>query len=244
MGTLTEQMQALIDYSNETTGESDTTLSGAIDTLVAGYGGGSSDTLYLYPYNNSTIPEFTYTNVGSVNKVIIECNNITITGKSFSSGLQNTSGTLEVVYQNASNVIMGTSSFDYCNCNLVVDCGGAKIPAGNTGGAYIARHRSTGYTLIIKNIDVSLCKVIGAYSGDPRSIDFYPIGTTTSDITEITCCTSTIATLDSFARFFECLYDFSGTGTTANIAIGTENYNALSADVIAIATNKGWTIND
>ena len=35
-----EALQALINYSNETTGESDTTISDAIESLVAGYGGG------------------------------------------------------------------------------------------------------------------------------------------------------------------------------------------------------------
>lgn len=38
---LTDAIQALTTYANETTGASDTTLSAAVGTLVAGYGGGS-----------------------------------------------------------------------------------------------------------------------------------------------------------------------------------------------------------
>lgn len=40
---LTDAIQALTTYANETTGASDTTLSAAVGTLVAGYGGGGSD---------------------------------------------------------------------------------------------------------------------------------------------------------------------------------------------------------
>lgn len=37
---LTDAINALTQYANETTGQSDTTLSDAVGTLVAGYGGG------------------------------------------------------------------------------------------------------------------------------------------------------------------------------------------------------------
>lgn len=39
---LTDAINALTQYANETTGQSDTTLSDAVGTLVAGYGGGGS----------------------------------------------------------------------------------------------------------------------------------------------------------------------------------------------------------
>lgn len=42
---LTDAINALTQYANETTGQSDTTLSDAVGTLVAGYGGGGGDTL-------------------------------------------------------------------------------------------------------------------------------------------------------------------------------------------------------
>ena len=44
---LTDAINALTQYANETTGQSDTTLSDAVGTLVAGYGGGGSATLEL-----------------------------------------------------------------------------------------------------------------------------------------------------------------------------------------------------
>ena len=40
---LTDAINALTQYANETTGQSDTTLSAAVGTLVAGYGGGGGD---------------------------------------------------------------------------------------------------------------------------------------------------------------------------------------------------------
>ena len=42
---LTDGINALIRYANETTGASDTTLSDAVESLVAGYGGGGGDFL-------------------------------------------------------------------------------------------------------------------------------------------------------------------------------------------------------
>lgn len=51
---LTDAIQALTTYANETTGASDTTLSAAVGTLVAGYGGGGLTQLY-----NSTLVQNT-----------------------------------------------------------------------------------------------------------------------------------------------------------------------------------------
>lgn len=45
---LTDGINALTAYANEVTGESDTTLSDAIESLVAGYGGGSAITSGTY----------------------------------------------------------------------------------------------------------------------------------------------------------------------------------------------------
>lgn len=42
---LTDAINALTTYANETTGESDTTLSDAVGSLVAGYGGGGTTTV-------------------------------------------------------------------------------------------------------------------------------------------------------------------------------------------------------
>lgn len=44
---LTDAINALTQYANETTGQSDTTLSDAVGTLVAGYGGGGGGGISL-----------------------------------------------------------------------------------------------------------------------------------------------------------------------------------------------------
>lgn len=52
-----EALQALINYCNEITGESNTTLSDAVESLVAGYGsGGGTD--YLPMFLNDTLIEY------------------------------------------------------------------------------------------------------------------------------------------------------------------------------------------
>lgn len=50
---LTDAINALTQYANETTGASDTTLSDAVGTLVAGYGGGGGSS-YTLEINNVT----------------------------------------------------------------------------------------------------------------------------------------------------------------------------------------------
>lgn len=51
---LTDSINALTQYANETTGKQDTTLSDAVGSLVEGYGGGSWKTLEV------TVPEEIY----------------------------------------------------------------------------------------------------------------------------------------------------------------------------------------
>ena len=50
---LTDAINALTQYANETTGASDTTLSDAVGTLVAGYGGGGGSSIGI---QNTPIP--------------------------------------------------------------------------------------------------------------------------------------------------------------------------------------------
>ena len=51
---LTDAINALTQYANETTGASDTTLSDAVGTLVAGYGGGGSSAWQLLHDSTTT----------------------------------------------------------------------------------------------------------------------------------------------------------------------------------------------
>lgn len=54
---LTDGINALTAYANEVTGASDTTLSDAVESLVAGYGGGGG-TDYLPMFLNNTLTEY------------------------------------------------------------------------------------------------------------------------------------------------------------------------------------------
>ena len=72
---LTDGINALTRYANETTGASDTTLSDAVGTLVAGYGHGSDAPLF-----SIEVAENSYTKVSEVFDYIVnnlpdECSN-------------------------------------------------------------------------------------------------------------------------------------------------------------------------
>lgn len=62
---LTDAINALTTYANETTGASDTDLSSAVASLVAGYGGGSS-TDYLAEICNGTITRLDDDNITNI----------------------------------------------------------------------------------------------------------------------------------------------------------------------------------
>lgn len=74
---LTDAINALTTYANSVTGASDTTLSDAVDTLAAGYGGGGSSgpafeligqwTGYLSEYTNTSTVEATDTGIDITN---------------------------------------------------------------------------------------------------------------------------------------------------------------------------------
>lgn len=79
---LTDAINALTTYANETTGASDTTLSEAVTTLVSGYGGGSGTSIGV-----------TDTSIGNILNMFYALENGTaVTGEfTLSSALPNTS---------------------------------------------------------------------------------------------------------------------------------------------------------
>lgn len=72
---LTDAINALTTYANETTGASDTDLSSAVATLVAGYGGGGGSDPYLYD-GNITIADGSI-DIKDNNKAVINNNSTT-----------------------------------------------------------------------------------------------------------------------------------------------------------------------
>lgn len=49
-------------------------------------------------------------------------------------------------------------------------------------------------------------------------------------------------TVDSMLSLFDCLVDYSGSGSTYSLTLGTTNLNKLTNEQKAIATQKGWTL--
>ena len=115
---LTDAIQALTTYSNTVTGASDTTLSDAVATLAAGYGGGGGivptvktvtiETAVTTGSNNSTAllesiePELTTTNTNGVYTFYtfdFANNTITSKGARFAAVIKFATSTLYDVYR-------------------------------------------------------------------------------------------------------------------------------------------------
>ena len=70
--TILQKIQSLITAANNTTGESDTTLTDAVQTLVDGYGQGGGGNTAMYPVTDS------YLNGTTLEKTVTEGNHIKI----------------------------------------------------------------------------------------------------------------------------------------------------------------------
>lgn len=113
---LTDAINALTTYSNTITGASDTTLSDAVATLAAGYGGGGIDVNALADGSISGAVEITassirdrfFKNCGNITS--LTCPNLTIIREQLCSGC---TGLVSVSMPNATTV---NSSQQFINC--------------------------------------------------------------------------------------------------------------------------------
>ena len=70
---LTDGINALTAYANEVTGASDTTLSDAVETLVAGYGGGSSGGSWEKKFSTEVNVSTTNTGMNWIANIVTNC---------------------------------------------------------------------------------------------------------------------------------------------------------------------------
>lgn len=127
---LTDAINALTRYANETTGASDTTLSEAVATLVAGYGGGGSSNLVLVPggANAFVFP----TGTPNIEYTVVASN--TGLGRRFS--LWDTSGTFPAKYY-FSNDSSSTPVTDTTLYPIAIESGADYItPTSSHSGQY------------------------------------------------------------------------------------------------------------
>lgn len=68
---LTDAINALTTYANSVTGASDTTLSDAVDSLVAGYGGGGGESISDEDYLTSFFPDYDFSNA-AISEFVLE----------------------------------------------------------------------------------------------------------------------------------------------------------------------------
>lgn len=130
---LTDAIQALTTYANETTGASDTTLSAAVGTLVSGYGGGGYDVNALADGSISGAIEITASNIrenffkGLSHITSISCPNVTRLSGGFASSC---SALVSVSCPNATT-INSTQQFISCTALTSVDLPLLTVPGGN-----------------------------------------------------------------------------------------------------------------
>ena len=96
-----------------------------------------------------------------------------------------------------------------------------SLPAPNTFINFATREGSTAY----------------------KSENFGTLGTATC-INNVLKLNSTNYNVNTFISLFNCLYDYTAEGGSANytLVLGADNLAKLTDEQIAIATNKGWTV--
>ena len=153
---LTDAIQALTTYANETTGASDTTLSAAVGTLVAGYGQGGDElkefigsitALATQPFVNMALPDaMNFMSVKSVQQNLFD---------------SSTTGARVVVFPS----LESTGNYVFADQSLteIVDLG-TKMPNINT---WYFSGASKMLTLIIRKASIVSIANINSFNGTP-----------------------------------------------------------------------------
>lgn len=148
---LTDALNALILYSNGVTGASDTTISDCIQTLVAGYNGGSSGTLITTPIQGKPLTTavtslITYANsvTGASDQTLSECIATLASGYGGKSWTDYVQDGLEILWDGIQNTRNGHvqnpskwenlagSSYDMANGNVTFEDDCAVFNGSNT----------------------------------------------------------------------------------------------------------------
>lgn len=187
---LTDAINALTTYSNETTGESDTTLSAAVATLIAGYGGGggydindiadgsepsgaitisTATSINDYAFaGRSAITGVTAPSVTSLGQHAFDgCSGITSVSFPALTTLNGVSGfsgcrALTTIALPSITSTLQQYTFYYCNNLTAVDLGScSSIINGSMNGC------SSLTTLILRKSSVVTLANVGAFSGTP-----------------------------------------------------------------------------
>ena len=148
-------IDALVTYANETTGEADASISDAVDSLVSGYGGGGLENEIIARsisggYNNTDI---TYAGSYALNS----CNDLT------SIDFPNVTSVGSYVFANCSNLTsINLPKLSTCGSNLLQNC--SKLKSANTPLLQVVQNWSFSGCSKLETLDFKVCTRIGTGS--------------------------------------------------------------------------------
>ena len=241
---LTDAIHALTRYANEVTGQSDTTLSDAVETLVEGYGqgGGGGGVLKWVAHTTTQIPMFKG-EFPEIDEIIVDMNDIATTVP--------TCGYISLATANAKisyinvlpNTTHGSDFFRQAGTFSEIDLGGIS-PTSMTRWFYQMSYSANGVVhqgdITIRNLNLDrLANVSSSFNNQPSGTQFdvYCTGELMNSIS-MNIATWTDASLN---RLIDCLHDYSG-GDAHTLTLGTATVARISSEKVALATAKNWSL--
>lgn len=243
------KLQSLLTAANATTGESDTTLTDAVQTLVDGYGqGGGSDVLNWKAVGTAgfgvrgILPD--------INEIVIDMNNQAQNLPVLSYfALKTTNG--KITFKNISSSTTGTQMdmSDFMRqspCVSEIDFGGIAPASmtrwfnqwGNSQDGNFQSGTVTCRNLSLDNLSSNNDSFSGGVVSRYGTFDVYFVGELKSTIN---LSSWRLLNADSINRLVACLYDYSG-GDAHTLTLGTNLLPLVDADHQAIATARNWTL--
>lgn len=246
---LTDAINALTTYSNTVTGASDTTLSDAVATLAAGYGGGgSSDVLN---WKACGTPGFGLRGIlPDINEIVIDMDNKAQNIPVLAYFAMKTPDG-KIKFKNLSSSATGSqmNMSDFMRqspCVSEVDFGGIA-PASTTRWFNQLNYTQDGNyhsgsvtcrNLSLDNLSGNNDSFGGGVAALYGTFDVYFIGQLRNTVN---LSSWRLLNADSINRLVACLYDYSG-GDAHTLTLGSNILPLVDADHLAIATARNWTL--
>lgn len=246
---LTDAINALTTYANETTGASDTTLSDAVETLVDGYGGGGGSDTVKWKASRASFPSFGGIYDGT--NLELDFNNMVSNIPSINymamSGGPNGTLTFKNLSPSLTGSQMGMGDFlRQAPCFKVINLGGIA-PQNTTRWFGQWRNSQDGQVptgtitvtnLCLDNLSGNNDSFSGGYSDLYNTFDVYFTGELKNTIN---LSSWRMLNADSVNRLIDCLYDYSS-GDEHTLTLGANILPLVDSSHTAIATARNWAL--
>lgn len=245
---LTDAINALTRYANETTGASDTTLSDAVGTLVAGYGGGGGSNIMKWKASRSTF--FGLQGLYDVAGVELDYD-----GKANNTPAHNYFAFNTV---NGSIKLTGFTGFTGSQQNMTEFCRqsptvnyvdfGGLAPAAMTRWFYQwntsqnGQKQNTAVTLVNLCLDNLATNTNSFTVCDNDQKRIVSISFTGALKNSINISGWDMVNYASFESLIEHLYDYSGSGNTYTLTLGNTILTNIDQAHKDLAVARGWTL--